>query len=134
MSFLCLAPKNKTEGCFSRRQCGARLLGQLGYIGEARAHRYTLQRNTELRMAESHGEISGHDCRLPPAQTFNHRSSKWVRLNVGGTYFLSTRQTLCRDPKSFLFRLCQAEPDLDSDKVIQFDLFHLEINLPVYLR
>ncbi|RXN07437.1 BTB POZ domain-containing KCTD5-like isoform X2 [Labeo rohita] len=68
-------------------------------------------------MAESHGEISGHDCRRPaPAQTFNHRSSKWVRLNVGGTYFLTTRQTLCRDPKSFLFRLCQAEPDLDSDK------------------
>ncbi|KAL0156269.1 hypothetical protein M9458_047515, partial [Cirrhinus mrigala] len=68
-------------------------------------------------MAESHGEISGHDCRRPaPVQTFNHRSSKWVRLNVGGTYFLTTRQTLCRDPKSFLFRLCQAEPDLDSDK------------------
>ncbi|TSS23696.1 BTB/POZ domain-containing protein KCTD5 [Bagarius yarrelli] len=43
-------------------------------------------------------------------------SSKWVRLNVGGTYFLTTRQTLCRDPKSFLYRLCQADPDLDSDK------------------
>uniref|UniRef100_A0A8B9FF49 BTB domain-containing protein n=1 Tax=Amazona collaria TaxID=241587 RepID=A0A8B9FF49_9PSIT len=41
---------------------------------------------------------------------------KWVRLNVGGTCFLTTRQTLCRDPKSFLFRLCQADPDLDSDK------------------
>ncbi|KAL6091798.1 hypothetical protein STEG23_000207 [Scotinomys teguina] len=43
--------------------------------------------------------------------------SKWVRLNVGGTYFLTTRQTLCRDPKSFLYRLCQADPDLDSDKL-----------------
>ncbi|KAI6076653.1 BTB/POZ domain-containing protein KCTD5 isoform X4 [Aix galericulata] len=42
---------------------------------------------------------------------------KWVRLNVGGTCFLTTRQTLCRDPKSFLFRLCQADPDLDSDKM-----------------
>ncbi|KAM6155987.1 LOW QUALITY PROTEIN: BTB/POZ domain-containing protein KCTD5 [Rhynchocyon petersi] len=42
--------------------------------------------------------------------------SKWVRLNVGGTYFLTTRQTLCRDAKSFLYRLCQADPDLDSDK------------------
>ncbi|XP_016417970.1 BTB/POZ domain-containing protein KCTD5-like isoform X1 [Sinocyclocheilus rhinocerous] len=68
-------------------------------------------------MAETHGEISGHVCRRPaPVQTFNHRSSKWVRLNVGGTYFLTARQTLCRDPKSFLFRLCQTEPDLDSDK------------------
>lgn len=53
---------------------------------------------------------------MAPVQTFNHRSSKWVRLNVGGTYFLTTRQTLCRDPKSFLFRLCQTDPDLDSDK------------------
>lgn len=43
--------------------------------------------------------------------------SKWIRLNVGGTYFLTTRQTLCRDPKSFLYRLSQADPELDSDKV-----------------
>ncbi|XP_038619734.1 BTB/POZ domain-containing protein KCTD5-like [Tachyglossus aculeatus] len=43
-------------------------------------------------------------------------AAKWVRLNVGGTYFLTTRHTLGRDPKSFLFRLCQADPDLDSDK------------------
>lgn len=44
-------------------------------------------------------------------------ASKWIRLNVGGTYFLTTRQTLCRDPKSFLYRLSQADPELDSDKV-----------------
>lgn len=48
----------------------------------------------------------------PPA------ASKWVRLNVGGTYFVSTRQTLCREPKSFLCRLCcQDGPELGSDKV-----------------
>ncbi|KAG7459935.1 hypothetical protein MATL_G00215860 [Megalops atlanticus] len=50
------------------------------------------------------------------AQASAVRASKWVRLNVGGTYFLTTRQTLCREPKSFLYRLCQADPDLDSDK------------------
>lgn len=45
-------------------------------------------------------------------------ASKWVRLNVGGTYFVSTRQTLCREPKSFLCRLCcQDGPELGSDKV-----------------
>ncbi|NXJ04859.1 KCTD2 protein, partial [Odontophorus gujanensis] len=44
-------------------------------------------------------------------------ASKWVRLNVGGTYFVSTRQTLCREPKSFLCRLCcQDGPELGSDK------------------
>ncbi|KAJ7399836.1 BTB/POZ domain-containing protein KCTD2 [Pitangus sulphuratus] len=51
----------------------------------------------------------------PPAA--NAAASKWVRLNVGGTYFVSTRQTLCREPKSFLCRLCcQDGPELGSDK------------------
>lgn len=42
---------------------------------------------------------------------------EWVKLNVGGTTFMTTRTTLGRDPKSFLFRLIQEEPDLNSDKV-----------------
>ncbi|XP_058529142.1 BTB/POZ domain-containing protein KCTD17 isoform X1 [Ochotona princeps] len=40
---------------------------------------------------------------------------KWVRLNVGGTVFLTTRQTLCREQKSFLSRLCQGD-ELQSDR------------------
>jgi len=40
----------------------------------------------------------------------------WVKLNVGGTQFLTTKTSLCRDPKSFLYRLCQEEDDLKSDK------------------
>ncbi|XP_053112435.1 BTB/POZ domain-containing protein KCTD17 isoform X2 [Hemicordylus capensis] len=40
---------------------------------------------------------------------------KWVRLNVGGTIFLTTKQTLCREQKSFLCRLCQGE-ELQSDR------------------
>ncbi|KAG8564925.1 hypothetical protein GDO81_012635 [Engystomops pustulosus] len=65
----------------------------------------------------------GLSCSAPrsprsPSQQDNagKTGAKWVRLNVGGTYFLSTKQTLCREPKSFLYRLCQEEPDLDSDK------------------
>lgn len=42
--------------------------------------------------------------------------NEWVKLNVGGTTFLTTRTTLGRDPKSFLFRLIQEEPDLNTDK------------------
>uniref|UniRef100_H3D2R1 Potassium channel tetramerization domain containing 2 n=1 Tax=Tetraodon nigroviridis TaxID=99883 RepID=H3D2R1_TETNG len=51
-----------------------------------------------------------------PSEPTDKPGSRWVRLNVGGTYFITTKQTLCRDPKSFLFRLCQEDPDLDSDK------------------
>lgn len=52
--------------------------------------------------------------------TFNNerRSSKqWVKLNVGGTYFLTTKTTLSRDPNSFLYRLVQEDSDLISDRV-----------------
>ncbi|KAJ8399802.1 hypothetical protein AAFF_G00405320 [Aldrovandia affinis] len=74
-------------------------------------------------MAENFSDITGSGCRRCSVLSSGERTqppgvgaSKWVRLNVGGTYFLTTRQTLCRDPKSFLYRLCQADPDLDSDK------------------
>ncbi|XP_006136472.2 BTB/POZ domain-containing protein KCTD2 [Pelodiscus sinensis] len=53
----------------------------------------------------------------PPVPDRPGSGSKWIRLNVGGTYFVSTRQTLCREPKSFLCRLCcQDGPELGSDK------------------
>ncbi|OWA49857.1 BTB/POZ domain-containing protein KCTD5 [Hypsibius exemplaris] len=42
-------------------------------------------------------------------------ADQWVRLNVGGQTFSTTKVTLCRDPQSFLARLCQG-PELDSDK------------------
>ncbi|XP_032430870.1 BTB/POZ domain-containing protein KCTD5 isoform X1 [Xiphophorus hellerii] len=41
-------------------------------------------------------------------------NGKWVRLNVGGTVFLTTRQTLLKEQTSFLYRLCQQQ-DLHSD-------------------
>lgn len=49
----------------------------------------------------------------------NSKSSnkQWVRLNVGGTIFLTTKTTLARDQSSFLYRLCQEDSDLISDRV-----------------
>lgn len=45
------------------------------------------------------------------------RRSEWISLNVGGTTFMTTRTTLSKDPKSFLYRLIQDEPDLNTDRV-----------------
>ncbi|XP_041938578.1 BTB/POZ domain-containing protein KCTD5 isoform X1 [Alosa sapidissima] len=46
--------------------------------------------------------------------TASGNNGKWVRLNVGGTVFLTTRQTLLKEQTSFLYRLCQQQ-DLHSD-------------------
>lgn len=43
--------------------------------------------------------------------------NQWVKLNVGGTCFLTTKTTLSRDPNSFLYRLCQENTALISDRV-----------------
>lgn len=52
--------------------------------------------------------------------SFSQRMSsrdEWVRLNVGGTVFQTTKTTLCRENAGFLARLCQDDPDLPSLKV-----------------
>ncbi|XP_039256739.1 BTB/POZ domain-containing protein KCTD5-like [Styela clava] len=48
--------------------------------------------------------------------TNGNGKSRWIRLNVGGKHFVTTLSTLSKYPKSFLYRLCQEDPDIDSDK------------------
>lgn len=46
----------------------------------------------------------------------NGGANQWVRLNVGGQIFLSTKTTLSRDPNSFLARLIRDDSELISDR------------------
>lgn len=55
--------------------------------------------------------------RKSPNMLTKQGSNQWVRLNVGGTCFLTTKTTLSRDPNSFLARLIQ-DGELISDKVM----------------
>ncbi|CAI5456784.1 unnamed protein product [Caenorhabditis angaria] len=58
------------------------------------------------------------DVEMPNATSSSNtsRSSSWVRLNVGGRIFQTTRSTLMREPGSFLYRICQDELGLSTDK------------------
>lgn len=74
-------------------------------------------------------------CRLIPKMAASNqqegkkRSKSWVKLNVGGTHFLTTKTTLSRDPKSFLSRLIMEDPELPTDKVCAV-LLAMKLNVP----
>lgn len=84
----------------------------------------------QVKMAaklDTNGLLTGLESRTQEANTDYHSSSlppkistmdEWVKLNVGGTHFLTTKTTLCREKGTFLARLAQADPDLPSLKVL----------------
>lgn len=52
----------------------------------------------------------------PESPPTKKKPSEWIKLNVGGTCFQTTRTTLCSDHNSFFYRLCQEDNFLKSDK------------------
>ena len=50
---------------------------------------------------------------------------EWVRLNVGGRVFTTSRATLTKDPQSFLARIAMEDTELASDKVIEINQIFL---------
>ena len=59
--------------------------------------------------------MDGNSCPTPSARPLASPDS-WVRLNVGGTVFATTRTTLMKDPQSFLCRISK-DDELESLKV-----------------
>ena len=71
---------------------------------------------TSASTTPSGGTVSQSMCNGSVINPNGGNNGKWVRLNVGGTVFLTTRQTLLKEQTSFLYRLCQQQ-DLHSDTV-----------------
>jgi len=72
--------------------------------------------SSEVFHANNSSATNGHT----PSKRFLSQNSRgerdWIKLNVGGKTFTTTRCTLTKDPESFLFRLCQNTSDLESQK------------------
>ena len=63
------------------------------------------------------------------------KTAEWVRLNIGGQYFVTTKTTLCRNAHSFFFKLLQDDPSvgLVTDKVYIVDTIILHIRYFKYI-
>lgn len=77
-----------------------------------------VSRSSEAEQAAPvNGKLTSPSQSISLTERMNSKD-EWVKLNVGGTVFLTTKTTLCREKGSFLARLCLDDPDLPSLKVL----------------
>ncbi len=78
--------------------------------------------DTQLENSNQEFQETNHSFTNGCKAKFSRVSSvktEWVRLNIGGKEFVTTKTTLCKNAQSFFFKLCQDDPSigLTTDKV-----------------
>ena len=68
----------------------------------------------------------------PNDDTTTATKAEWVRLNIGGKCFVTTKTTLCKNTNSFFYKLLQDDPSigLTTDKVnyLNSQCFHFKVD------
>ena len=73
--------------------------------------------NSSVQPSNGKDQAAPANLSINSSMTSNQVLTNWIKLNVGGQHFVTTTSTLSKYPQSFLYRLCQEHPDLNSDKV-----------------
>ncbi len=69
-----------------------------------------------MALSNGNAEERTQNTPLPPGLSSRE---EWIKLNVGGTVFLTTKTTLCKERGSVLAKLAQGDPDFPSIKVLR---------------
>lgn len=77
--------------------------------------------NNESSMTNSDTKrilVNGNESYAKYNRSNSLAKAEWVRLNIGGKEFVTTKTTLCKNAQSFFYKLCQDDPSvgLTTDK------------------
>lgn len=56
--------------------------------------------------------INGNEKYAKYKRSSSLAKTEWVRLNIGGKEFVTTKTTLCKNAQSFFYKLCQDDPSV----------------------